>query len=75
MALLHRAAAEDGRQVSVEAALAEGAFAALTAGDRARHDRLVRELAGDLSGRVDVLVAHRRRPRRPWSWPGSPCRS
>jgi Asp/Glu/hydantoin racemase len=44
------------RRVGVREALAEGAFTALKAGDRDRHDELVRAALRDLIGTVDVIV-------------------
>jgi Asp/Glu/hydantoin racemase len=42
--------------VKVEALLVEGAFQALSAGNRDEHDRLVREAAVALAKRCDVIV-------------------
>lgn len=55
-ALIREKAAELGQEVDVETRLAEGAFDLLTAGDRAKHDELIREAALDLADRVDVIV-------------------
>ncbi len=49
-------AARSGRSVAVEAALCEGAYARLTAGDLAEHDRIVRQALAELSRRCDVIV-------------------
>jgi len=46
----------DGRDVTVIARVADGAFAALKAGDTARHDELVREALRSLLPDVDVIV-------------------
>jgi len=43
-------------QVKVDAALAEGAFAALSSGDLATHDRLVTGTLVDLMARSDVVI-------------------
>ena len=48
-------AAEAGRDVAVIPELCEGAYAALLAGDRATHDRIVRERLGDLLERTDAV--------------------
>jgi len=44
------------REVAVVPRLADGAFAALRAGDTARHDELVRDAFRSLLGEVDVIV-------------------
>jgi len=49
-------AAAQGVEVKVDALLAEGAFAALSAGDTATHDRLVTEALHTLMGRNDVVL-------------------
>jgi Asp/Glu/hydantoin racemase len=55
-ALIRARAEHAGRQVSVDARLAEGAFTALQNGDTAEHDRRVLSALQDLLGRVDVIV-------------------
>lgn len=45
-----------GRDVEVTAALVDGAYAALQAGDRERHDALVSAKAGEFAGACDVIV-------------------
>jgi Asp/Glu/hydantoin racemase len=54
--LVARRAAAAGRQVEVVARVCEGAFEALEAGDRERHDELVREGLRRLGAEVDVVV-------------------
>jgi Asp/Glu/hydantoin racemase len=54
--LVERAAAEAGVPAEVVASVCEGAFAALKAGDGARHDRLVAGELRRVAGEVDVLV-------------------
>ena len=54
--LVARRAREAGADVDVVARLADGAFDALAAGDRDRHDELVREELRALIGSVDVVV-------------------
>jgi Asp/Glu/hydantoin racemase len=49
-------AREQKRDVAVEGLLVEGAFQALSAGQRDEHDRLVREGAIGLARRSDVIV-------------------
>lgn len=49
-------AARLGRSVAVEAVLCEGAYARLTAGDLAEHDRIVRQALEQMSRRCDVIV-------------------
>jgi Asp/Glu/hydantoin racemase len=48
--------ARAGREVHVDARLAEGAFEALQAGDTAEHDRRVLAALSELLARVDVVV-------------------
>lgn len=50
------AAREEGRPVAIEAALAEGAYEALMAGDQARHDDLVTAALGRAAGSADIVV-------------------
>ncbi len=52
---LQAAAAARGQSVRVETALAEGAMAALNAGDCATHDRLIADACTALAPRVDVM--------------------
>ena len=54
--LIRRTAAGSGGDVQVEDAVADGAFAALRAGDTAAHDRLVAQTVRDLASRSDVVV-------------------
>jgi Asp/Glu/hydantoin racemase len=54
--LVARRAREAGKDVQVVSHLCEGAFEALTAGDRDRHDELVREGLRQVSSDVDVVV-------------------
>lgn len=49
-------AAEAGKEVEVEIIVAEGAFDALNAGDRALHDDKVRAALAELVNKVDVVV-------------------
>jgi Asp/Glu/hydantoin racemase len=54
--LIQRRATEQGAAVEVVAQLAEGAFAALQAGEVARHDELVRDALRAVLPSVDVVV-------------------
>lgn len=54
--LIRRKAQELGRAVEVEPVLVQGAFDALSAGDGAAHDRLVKEALIALLKRSDVVV-------------------
>ncbi|WP_374713212.1 aspartate/glutamate racemase family protein [Symbiobacterium terraclitae] len=54
--LIRRKAQELGRAVDVEPVLVQGAFDALSAGDGAAHDRLVKEALIALLKRSDVVV-------------------
>lgn len=54
--LVERRGREAGRPVEVVARVCDGAFEALQAGDRERHDELVREGLRQLAGEVDVVV-------------------
>ena len=54
--LVTRRARRAGTDVDVVARLCDGAFDALSAGDRDRHDELVREELRALMGSVDVVV-------------------
>ena len=55
-ALIRRTARDAGREVDIIEQLCDGAYAALRAGDRDRHDALVRAGYEALRGRVDVVV-------------------
>jgi Asp/Glu/hydantoin racemase len=55
-ALIRRTARDAGREVEIVEKLCDGAYAALRAGDRDRHDALVRAGYEALRGRVDVVV-------------------
>ena len=52
---LKTAAAARGITIEVHTALADGAMAALNAGDTATHDRLIVEATAGLDGKVDVV--------------------
>jgi len=54
--LVYARAAASGRAVAVEAALAPGAYAALSAGDPQTHDCIVRETLQGLMARNDVVI-------------------
>ena len=54
--LVGRRAVAAGKDVEVVARVSDGAFDALAAGDRERHDEIVREGLRGLSGEVDVVV-------------------
>jgi Asp/Glu/hydantoin racemase len=54
--LVERRAREAGKDVEVVSRLAEGAFEALSADDKERHDELVRAALRELAGDVDVVV-------------------
>jgi len=54
--LLEREAAALGKSVQIETVINESAFAALVAGNRAEHDRIVHAGLDCLAGRVDVIV-------------------
>ena len=55
-ALLQAHAAEQGRRVAIQPLVNPEAYQALLAGDRSRHDELVRASAAALAREVDVLV-------------------
>jgi aspartate/glutamate racemase len=55
-AIVEQTAAELGRTVHVTDRLCDGAFEALQAGDRARHDAAVRAAVADLAAEVDVVL-------------------
>jgi Asp/Glu/hydantoin racemase len=54
--LLQARAQANGKEVQIEARLAEGAYAALFGGDPAEHDTIVRRAIEDLLQRNDVVV-------------------
>jgi Asp/Glu/hydantoin racemase len=54
--LVERRAREAEKDVEVVSRLCDGAFDALAAGDRERHDELVREALRELTANVDVVV-------------------
>jgi Asp/Glu/hydantoin racemase len=54
--LVARRAREAGKDVQVVSHLCDGAFEALTAGDRDRHDELVREGLRQVMSQTDVVV-------------------
>jgi Asp/Glu/hydantoin racemase len=54
--LIWRKAQESGRTVQVDPLLAEGAYAAMFAGDQALHDRIVSEMILQLVSRNDVVL-------------------
>jgi Asp/Glu/hydantoin racemase len=54
--LVEAAAREAGRDVEVVPRLCEGAFAALSSGDRDRHDAIIAEELDRLAADVDVVV-------------------
>jgi len=54
--LLERAAAAQGKNIQIETVMNEPAFAALLAGNRAEHDRLVHADMDRLADSVDVIV-------------------
>jgi Asp/Glu/hydantoin racemase len=55
-ALVERRARAAGKDLEVDAHVCDGAFEALQAGDRDRHDELVREGVRTLAGEVDAIV-------------------
>lgn len=55
-ALVEAEADRAGKAVRVVPRLADGAFEALSSGDRETHDRLVRHAFGDLQDEVDVVL-------------------
>jgi Asp/Glu/hydantoin racemase len=55
-ALLRAHAAEQGRSIDIQPLVKPEAYQALMAGERGRHDELVRESALSLAREVDVLV-------------------
>lgn len=55
-ALLQAIASEQGKTIEVKTVVVEGAFAILSAGDRAKHDALVCEKLYQLQNEVDAIV-------------------
>jgi len=56
VALLRSTAAAQGREANVVSCLCEGAFAAVSSGDAAAHDRIVTTKLLELMTAVDVIV-------------------
>ncbi|MCP5151490.1 MAG: aspartate/glutamate racemase family protein [Ectothiorhodospiraceae bacterium] len=54
--LLRQHAADQGRAIELVTELRADAFAAVNAGDRDRHDAILRDTVRDLAGRCDVVV-------------------
>lgn len=54
--LLEREAAQQGKSIEIETVINQPAFAALLAGNRAEHDRIVHAEMDRLAARVDVIV-------------------
>lgn len=54
--LIREHAARQGKQVDIRARLETAAFEAVMAGDKARHDELVKRAATELSRECDVIV-------------------
>jgi Asp/Glu/hydantoin racemase len=54
--LVQRQAARLGKATAIVEGLAEGAFAAVMAGDAARHDALILETARCIADQVDLIV-------------------
>jgi Asp/Glu/hydantoin racemase len=54
--LVRRWADKLGKEVSLVNGLADGAFAALNAGDSARHDQLILETGKQIAGTCDVIL-------------------
>jgi Asp/Glu/hydantoin racemase len=54
--LIQKYASELGSETTVDARLCSGAFEILTAGDRERHDEMVRGEIASIQGEVDVVV-------------------
>lgn len=54
--LLEEMAAAMGTKIEVEVLIAQGAFAALNAGDEQQHNRLVQKAAKELEGRAEIIV-------------------
>ena len=56
ISLVRRCAAEAGKEITAIAAVAEGAFPAITAGDTATHDRLIGETALKIAADCDIIL-------------------
>lgn len=54
--LLYQAAADAGKQVTLQPLLVEAAYRALAAGDQAGHDRLLAEALAELAAVTEVVV-------------------
>jgi hypothetical protein len=54
--LVREHARRQQREVEIESRLVDGAFKAITSGDREGHDRLVCQAAAELAGRNDVVI-------------------
>jgi Asp/Glu/hydantoin racemase len=54
--LIEKKAREAGKKIEVINGLAQGAFEALSEGDRERHDNLILETARNLAGQCDLIV-------------------
>jgi Asp/Glu/hydantoin racemase len=54
--LLEKCAAEAGRSVTAVTAVAEGAFAAITGGDAARHDEILAETAKRIASSCEMIL-------------------
>jgi Asp/Glu/hydantoin racemase len=55
-ALLKKKAKESNRNIEIVEGLAQGAFQAMMAGDRDRHDKLIMEACEKLKSKVDLFV-------------------
>ncbi len=56
VALLKKKAKERKREIEIVEGLAQGAFQAVMAGDREKHDKLIMEAAEKIKGKVDMFV-------------------
>ena len=56
VALLHRFAGQQNKEITILEGLAEGAFQAMISGDRETHDSLILEAAKKLASRADLFV-------------------
>ena len=54
--LLFRVAFEDGKECMIDSFVVKGAFAALSDGDKEKHDRLIREAVMERGAIADVIV-------------------